>query len=126
MVVALKELSIRGDFRTTVEFMTKLLETDSFQHNCCDTAWLDQLIAEKVQVGTVSLICSMAQKKLELLIILPCIRYLRYLLEFQAEKPDIMLSVICGSLHVADRMILGSFQNFQSTLERYVWHIVSN
>ena len=51
MVVALKELSIRGDFRTTVEFMTKLLETDSFQHNCCDTAWLDQLIAEKVQVG---------------------------------------------------------------------------
>jgi len=40
-------------------------------------------------------------------------------LEFQAEKPDIMLSVICGSLHVADRMILGSFQNFQSTLERY-------
>jgi len=53
MVVALKELSIRGDFRTTVEFMTKLLETDSFQHNCCDTAWLDQLIAEKVQVGKI-------------------------------------------------------------------------
>ena len=31
-----------------------------------------------------------------------------------------MLAVICGSLHVADQMILGSFQNFQSTLERYV------
>jgi len=55
MVVALKELSIRGDFRTTVEFLTKLLETDSFQHNCCDTAWLDHLISEKVQVGKVQL-----------------------------------------------------------------------
>ena len=52
-MVALKELSIRGDFRTTVEFLTKLLETDSFQHNCCDTAWLDHLISEKVQVGKV-------------------------------------------------------------------------
>ena len=27
MVVALKELSIRGDFRTTVEYLIKLLET---------------------------------------------------------------------------------------------------
>jgi len=59
MVVALKELSIRGDFRTTVEFMTKLLETDSFQHNCCDTAWLDHLIAEKVQVRTIPYLLSM-------------------------------------------------------------------
>ena len=46
----------------------------------------------------------------------------------QAEKPDIMLAVICGSLHVADQMILGSFQNFQGTLERYalLCHVVSN
>jgi len=61
-VVALKELSIRGDFRTTVEFMTKLLETDSFQHNCCDTAWLDHLIAEKVQVGRIPQMLRVAQK----------------------------------------------------------------
>ncbi|KFR12883.1 Acetyl-CoA carboxylase 2, partial [Opisthocomus hoazin] len=49
MVVALKELSIRGDFRTTVEYLIKLLETESFQHNEIDTGWLDHLIAEKVQ-----------------------------------------------------------------------------
>ncbi|KAK2522859.1 Acacb [Columba guinea] len=49
MVVALKELSIRGDFRTTVEYLIKLLETDSFQNNEIDTGWLDHLIAEKVQ-----------------------------------------------------------------------------
>lgn len=50
MVVALKELSIRGDFRTTVEYLIKLLETESFQQNRIDTGWLDRLIAEKVQV----------------------------------------------------------------------------
>ncbi|XP_065548557.1 acetyl-CoA carboxylase 2 isoform X2 [Lathamus discolor] len=49
MVVALKELSIRGDFRTTVEYLIKLLETESFQTNAIDTGWLDHLIAEKVQ-----------------------------------------------------------------------------
>uniref|UniRef100_A0A8C0UYD6 acetyl-CoA carboxylase n=1 Tax=Cyanistes caeruleus TaxID=156563 RepID=A0A8C0UYD6_CYACU len=49
MVVALKELSIRGDFRTTVEYLIKLLETESFQSNEIHTGWLDHLIAEKVQ-----------------------------------------------------------------------------
>jgi hypothetical protein len=51
LVVALKELSIRGDFRTTVEYLTKLIETESFQNNSCDTGWLDKLISEKVQVN---------------------------------------------------------------------------
>lgn len=31
LVIALKELSIRGDFRTTVEYLITLLETKSFQ-----------------------------------------------------------------------------------------------
>jgi acetyl-CoA carboxylase/biotin carboxylase 1 len=85
-VIALKELSIRGDFRTTVEYLIKLLETQSFQDNSIDTAWLDVLIAERVQ----------------------------------AEKPDIMLGVICGALHIADRTVLNSFQHFQTSLERLV------
>ena len=50
MVVAMKELNIRGDFRTTVEYLIKLLETESFQHNSIDTGWLDRLISEKMQV----------------------------------------------------------------------------
>ena len=33
MVVALKELSIRGDFRTTVEYLIKLLELKAFEDN---------------------------------------------------------------------------------------------
>lgn len=51
-MVALKELSIRGDFRTTVEYLINLLETESFQNNDIDTGWLDHLIAQKVQVGS--------------------------------------------------------------------------
>ncbi len=50
LVIALKELSIRGDFRTTIEYLIKLLETDDFQNNLFDTGWLDKLIAERVQV----------------------------------------------------------------------------
>lgn len=50
--MALKELSIRGDFRTTVEYLINLLETENFQSNDIDTGWLDHLIAQKVQVNS--------------------------------------------------------------------------
>ncbi|KAG8451331.1 hypothetical protein GDO86_003516 [Hymenochirus boettgeri] len=84
MVVALKELSIRGDFRTTVEYLIKLLETESFQQNRIDTGWLDRLISEKVQ----------------------------------AERPDTMLGVVCGALHVADVSLRNSVSIFLHSLER--------
>ena len=48
MVVALKELSIRGDFRTTVEYLIKLLETPAFEANTITTGWLDELITNKL------------------------------------------------------------------------------
>lgn len=48
MVVALKELSIRGDFRTTIEYLIKLLETPAFEGNTITTGWLDQLISNKL------------------------------------------------------------------------------
>ena len=48
MVVALKELSIRGDFRTTVEYLIKLLETPAFEENTITTGWLDQLISNRL------------------------------------------------------------------------------
>ncbi|XP_078663986.1 acetyl-CoA carboxylase-like isoform X7 [Branchiostoma floridae x Branchiostoma belcheri] len=84
MVIALKELSIRGDFRTTVEYLIKLLETDTFQNNAISTGWLDRLIAEKVQ----------------------------------AERPDTMLGVICGAMHVADHQIKSAVDHYRMSLER--------
>ncbi|XP_042344465.1 acetyl-CoA carboxylase isoform X2 [Plectropomus leopardus] len=84
MVVAMKELNIRGDFRTTVEYLIKLLETESFRNNDIDTGWLDHLIAEKVQ----------------------------------AERPDTMLGIVCGALHVADASFQKSMSDYLHSLER--------
>ena len=47
MVVALKEVSIHGDFRTTVEYLIKLLETQAFEENSITTGWLDMLIPDE-------------------------------------------------------------------------------
>ncbi|KRX91996.1 Acetyl-CoA carboxylase [Trichinella pseudospiralis] len=84
MVLALKELSIRGDFRTTVEYLITLLETEDFIQNQFNTQWLDHLIAEKVK----------------------------------AEKPDIIVGVVCLSVLLADVAIVNAFQSFQNSLER--------
>ncbi|KAI4277224.1 MAG: hypothetical protein LQ337_001938 [Flavoplaca oasis] len=48
MVIALKELSIRGDFRNIVEYLIKLLETAAFENNTITTGWLDELISKKL------------------------------------------------------------------------------
>lgn len=37
---------------------------------------------------------------------------------FQTEKPDIMISVVCGAIHVADERFSTNFENFRSSLER--------
>jgi len=44
MVLALKELSIRGDISTTVDYISKLIELPDFIENNIDTGWLDKLI----------------------------------------------------------------------------------
>ncbi|KAG2224710.1 hypothetical protein INT45_009025 [Circinella minor] len=48
MVIALKELSIRAHFRTTVEYIIRLLETPDFEENTINTGWLDMLITNKL------------------------------------------------------------------------------
>jgi len=58
MVLALKELSIRGDFRTTVEYLVTLLETDDFNNNTIDTGWLDQMIRREVKVCNLQFVSS--------------------------------------------------------------------
>ena len=37
---------------------------------------------------------------------------------FQTEKPDIMVSLVCGAIHIADEKFRTNYQNFQSSLER--------
>ncbi|KAF8586337.1 hypothetical protein K439DRAFT_1659720 [Ramaria rubella] len=66
MVVALKELSIRGDFRTTVEYLIKLLETQAFSENTFTTGWLDTLISNNLTAerpdSTLAVICGAVTK----------------------------------------------------------------
>jgi acetyl-CoA carboxylase / biotin carboxylase 1 len=38
---------------------------------------------------------------------------------FQTEKPDIMVSIVCGAVHLADETFRTNFQNFRASLERY-------
>jgi acetyl-CoA carboxylase/biotin carboxylase 1 len=47
LVLALKEIEVRGDIRTTVEYLVQLLETEAFKKNTIDTSWLDGIIKEK-------------------------------------------------------------------------------
>lgn len=51
MICALKELNIRGDIRTTVEYLITLMETSDFRTNDISTEWLDGLIANKVKAA---------------------------------------------------------------------------
>ncbi|KAF3906458.1 hypothetical protein ABW20_dc0105957 [Dactylellina cionopaga] len=48
MIIALKELSIRGDFRNTVQYLIKLLQLEAFEDNTITTGWLDELISNKM------------------------------------------------------------------------------
>jgi len=47
LILALKEIEVRGEIRTTVEYLVELLETKDFIDNTIDTAWLDGIIKEK-------------------------------------------------------------------------------
>uniref|UniRef100_A0A7S3Z0L3 Acetyl-CoA carboxylase n=1 Tax=Lotharella globosa TaxID=91324 RepID=A0A7S3Z0L3_9EUKA len=48
MVQALKELTIQGEIRTTVEYLSQILETPDFVENQVSTTWLEGVIKNKV------------------------------------------------------------------------------
>ncbi len=50
MVMALKELSIRGEFHHTVEYLINLLEMSDFKNNAISTSWLDDLMRKRPPV----------------------------------------------------------------------------
>ena len=47
LVLSLKELLVRGEIRTAVEYLVQLLGTEAFMDNTIDTSWLDKIIAAK-------------------------------------------------------------------------------
>lgn len=49
MVVALKEVKIRGEIRTIVDYAVEMIQTTDFVNNNIHTGWLDQRIASHVR-----------------------------------------------------------------------------
>ncbi|KAJ8605817.1 hypothetical protein CTAYLR_000576 [Chrysophaeum taylorii] len=49
MIMALHEISIRGDIRTTVEYVAELLQSEDYVSNKIDTAWLDARLLQPPQ-----------------------------------------------------------------------------
>lgn len=47
LILSLKEMEVRGEIRTTFEYLEQLLESDEFKRNKVTTAWLDGLLKEK-------------------------------------------------------------------------------
>jgi acetyl-CoA carboxylase/biotin carboxylase 1 len=96
MIVALKELSIRGDFRTTVEYLIKLLELEDFKENTITTGWLDSLISSKLTAerpdATLAVVCG-AVTKAHLLSEACWMEYKRILDKGQVPARDILRTV---------------------------------
>lgn len=120
MVVALKELSIRGDFRTTVEYLIKLLETPDFESNKITTGWLDELISNKLTAERpdqfVAVICGAVTKAH--LASEACIQGYRQSL----EKGQILSKNTLKTLYPVDFIYEGNRYKFtvtRSSLESY-------
>mgnify|MGYP001081385929 CR=1 FL=1 len=47
MVQALKELEIRGEIRTTIEYLRVVLEADDYKNNLISTTWLEKVMANQ-------------------------------------------------------------------------------
>ena len=122
-MIALKELSIRGDFRTTVEYLITLLETDTFQQN--------SIGKHTIRINT---LYHLNLSFLPLILSLPCTNtlintpsfpptdtgWLDHLIAAQVKgkKPDTMLSVICAAVLIADNTIQDAYNNFYNSLEK--------
>eukprot|EP01033_Poteriospumella_lacustris_P007091 gene7093-5101_t len=53
MIVALKELQIRGDIRTTIEYIIKVLQSEDFVANRITTDWLDGRLAHYKEIAQI-------------------------------------------------------------------------
>eukprot|EP01064_Diplonema_japonicum_P032971 TRINITY_DN6371_c0_g3_i1.p1 TRINITY_DN6371_c0_g3~~TRINITY_DN6371_c0_g3_i1.p1 ORF type:complete len:2233 (+),score=716.26 TRINITY_DN6371_c0_g3_i1:57-6755(+) len=69
MMFSLKQLTIRGEIRTTKEYLVKLLDMPEFRDSNISTAWLDGLIKNRLRVEApnpfLSVLCAATFKAVE-------------------------------------------------------------
>lgn len=51
LVQTLRDFTVRGEIRTTTEYLVDLIESEDFRENRIDTAWLDDRIAHNVRAA---------------------------------------------------------------------------
>lgn len=49
LIHALRNFCIRGEFRTNVEYLIEILETEDYIKNAIHTSWLDQMISHRIE-----------------------------------------------------------------------------
>lgn len=89
MIMALKELSIRGDIRTTTEYIIQLMSSPDFIGNNISTAWLD----ERLKLG-------------------------RDTPEAKLTRPDPLLVATVGSLVTFVKKITGIYNDFVTMIKK--------
>lgn len=69
MVVALKEIRIRGEIRTNADYVCELIQTSDFVENLHHTGWLDSRIAAQITSGRppwhLSVVCGAVLRSME-------------------------------------------------------------
>jgi acetyl-CoA carboxylase / biotin carboxylase 1 len=102
MLAALKELQIRGEIRTTIEYIVKIMQTDDFIANRIDTMWLDERLQRHTEL------CLHEYKKYELPITLVATvgAALKGYQHFQQCNQDFIQML--GHGHVPSKEILSS------------------
>lgn len=90
LVMALKELSIRGDIHTPVEYLIKLIELEDFRNLTFHTGWLDELLVSK------------ALKKEQA----------------SSSTPDVLSGIVCGAAFKAVSTLTARKTSYYWYLER--------
>ena len=92
MIMALNGIAIRGEFRTTVDFLVLLLQSDVFITNTYTTAWLDGIIkGGRAQRRAMQSLCA---------------------------GPPTLVIVALGAVHIADARLTDRFRAYQQLLQR--------
>ena len=112
-MVALKELRIRGDFGTSIDFLVSILESQEFSANSYSTCWLDALIAKGVRPSATAAVLD-APAALDAAAE-DGIESQSPALEHMSSRSDVATALVCCAVHIAQNAFDSLFAHFGYT-----------
>lgn len=100
MVVALKELEIRGEMRTTVEYLIRLLESDDYIHDRVSTQWLDARIARQKELKSIE------AKSIPPCLVAICGGVVKGFKRFEAAREGFLENLRIGQVPAKDAIVM--------------------